>query len=487
MASVRCVDAGMGYSSSNGFTVPGTGATNIPVQANYIRNLIEGADLVMSHILHFYHLAALDYINTDSSMLSGVAPWGNGKDNTSDMVSNPTADVLVGHYVQALNIRRKAHEFAAHMSGKQPCQPCFTPGGVTNAVITTTLTGNLMTLLGDNTSLAASNSGTNIRSFIKYVYIPDVKTVAAAFSSQLLYTGTETDAGSGCARYLAYGSFPDSSGVPYLSSGFLDATAANTASWTLSPLDPSLITESVKYSKYDDSCEGLHPSAGSTQPSPNKSGAYSWIKAPRYNGHSAEVGPLARVLVNAWSAALGNNGTQHWLTAVVSFLGSVGLNTNHIPALRSVLGRHAARAIECDVIADKMVNWINALQTTSATGETYRHREIPRTGSGYGLTEAPRGALGHWITIEGKKIANYQCVVPTTWNARPRDVNEEVGPIEKALEGIQLPNDTESASARVKVGRIVRSFDPCIACAVHIVYPDKNKVVKFELPTLPSK
>jgi len=471
MASVRSVDAAFGFNGT-----AGTGADQIPVMGNTLRNLIEGADLVMSHILHFYHLTALDYINTDTSILANVAPWGNGKDNTSDMVTSGTANYLIGNYVQGLNIRRKAHELAAYIDGKHPCQPALIPGGVTK-VVDSALTGNLMALLGADAQVNTANSGKNIRSFIKYCYVPDVVTVAKAFSGSLL-VGTEADGvGAGCKRYLAYGTFPDAAGTQLISGGFLDTND----SWTPSTLNVNLITESVKYSRYDDGCEGLQPAAGATLPSPSKAGAYSWLKAPMYNGLVAEVGPLARVLVN-YAANV-----EPWKSTVDSFLTSIGLasgTAGDVPALRSVLGRHAARALECNAVADQMAVWINSLTTTATTGETYRHKDIPRTGTGYGLTEAPRGALGHWITINGKKIAAYQCVVPTTWNARPRDIHGHMGPMEHALSGINIGTDSSSAmSARIKTGRIVRSFDPCIACAVHVVSPDKEKVLKFELPT----
>jgi len=476
MASVRSVDAAFNFT-----TTAGTGANQIPVMGNTLRNLIEGADLVMSHILHFYHLTALDYINTDTSILNGVAPWGNGKDNTSDMVTSGTANYLIGNYVQGLNIRRKAHELAAYIDGKHPCQPALIPGGVTK-VVDANLKTNLMALLGDTANISTANSGTNIRSFIKYCYVPDVVTVAKAFSGSLLIGNEGDGVGAGCKRYLAYGTFPDAAGTKFISGGFLDTSSD---AWVPATLDVDAITESVAYSRYDDGCEGLHPSAGATLPSPSKinskGAAYSWLKAPMYNGLVAEVGPLARVLVN-YAANV-----EPWKSTVDSFLTSIGLasgTAGNVPNLRSVLGRHAARALECNAVADQMVGWINSLTTTGTTGETYRHRDIPRTGTGYGLTEAPRGALGHWITINGKKIASYQCVVPTTWNARPRDINDNMGPMEHALSGINIGTTagTTAMSARIKTGRIVRSFDPCIACAVHVVSPDKEKVLKFELP-----
>jgi len=472
MASVRCLD------SAYGFTGFGAGASEIPQQGRILRNLIEGADLVMSHITHFYHLTALDYIRTDYSgcALSGVHPW-YPKDQTTDMVSGSIADTLIGHYVVALNLRRKAHELAALMDGKHPCQPAFLPGGVTS-VTTAAMTGKMMALLGDNQTQA--NSGTQLNAFIEHVYKGDIKTVAQAFSAKLL-GGTAADGvGKGCGKYLAYGTFPGSTGSQLISSGFLIATNADAANWSAFAFDQANIREYIKHSKYDDGLgeyDGKHPSEGVTKPDKDKA-AYSWLKAPRYvvgtTKHVCEVGPLARVLVN-YARNVGS--WQAEVQGLLTYLG-IAITTTNLALLRSVLGRHAARFLECSVVARAMTGWIGELTATATTGETYRHRNTPQVASGVGLTEAPRGALGHWIRVDGKKIGNYQCVVPSTWNLGPKDSDDVNGPVEEAINGSTVGND---AAGRVQVGRIVRSFDPCIACAVHIVSPDKKTVSKFKL------
>jgi len=483
MASVRCVDNALGFTqASEGMTNVGATATDLPVRGNAVRNLIEGADLVMSHITHFYHLTALDYINTSAgTAVSGQAYWSNGKDQTADMVgslagTSGLAGALVLEYVTALDIRRETHRMAAYASGKQPCSPALIPGGVTKTV---------------DANMAASMSGllTGIRAFIDTTYLPTIQTVAKAFSGDLLVGTDARGLGSGCKKYLAYGTFPSSSNTQFITGGFLDTTTLPLSSWTVSPLDPSAIREHVKYSFYDngvlDIYDQLHPSVGVTKPSYGKAGAYSWLKAPRYqtgtgsaNTNVCEVGPLARVLVNC----LATGADPVWFATTKYVLSSIGLTTANIPNLRGVLGRHAARCIEAKVIADAMTGWISNVGTNTAgvTGETYRHRNIPTTSAtGYGLTEAPRGALGHWIRIDGTKVSNYQAVVPTTWNAGPKDSYGQNGPIEQALNG--LTGLTDDATGRTRVGRIIRSFDPCIACAVHIVSPDKKKVAKFEV------
>ncbi|MFA4918650.1 MAG: nickel-dependent hydrogenase large subunit [Thermodesulfovibrionales bacterium] len=475
MASVRCVDGALGFTGTiEGMAAVGTGDRQIPVQGNNLRNIIEGADLVMSHILHFYHLAALDYINTTNTPVDGQAPW-SPKDNTADMIAGTLATALVLQYVTALDIRREAHRMGAYVSGKQPCTPALIPGGVTKTVPAgSTAAADMTTIL------------TGIRSFIDNTYIPTVVVAAKALSGSLLVGSDAQGVGRGCKKYLAYGTFPTSSGTQVLTGGFANCTAAAVSAWTVAPLNPAFIEEHVTYSYYDPGTlniyDKLHPSVGMTKPLFGKAGAYSWLKAPRYqtaagsaNTHVCEVGPLARMIVNTLA------GVEPWASTVTNFITStLGLPlTTGLANLPSVLGRHAARALECKGIADTMPSWIAALGTTTATGQSYKHRNIPTVSStGYGLTEAPRGALGHWIRVDGSKVSNYQAVVPTTWNASPKDSYGQNGTIEQAIMGTAL---TDDATGRTKIGRIIRSFDPCIACAVHIVSGDKKTISKFEV------
>lgn len=481
-------------------TSVGTGDDQIPAQGNTIRNIIEGADIVMSHILHFYHLAALDYINTSGTAVDGAAPWANGKDNTPDMVTGGLAQSLVLEYVTALDIRRKAHTLGCYLSGKQPCTPALIPGGVTQS-LTNSATG-LAAITNSMTGMLST-----IKSFIDNTYIPTVVAVAGVFSPTLLTGPASAGVGRGCKKFLAYGTFPQSNNTQALTGGFADCTGA-VGTWAAQPLHPANIEEHIVHSYYNEASGAnnlLHPSVGVTDPAYGKSGAYSWLKAPRYNtsgagagagtSNVAEVGPLARMIVNTLAHV------EPWASTVNTFItGTLGLPLSVGYAnLPSVLGRHAARALECQGIATLLPTWIADLATTTATGQTYRHRNLPtsttnmnawRKGhwteaqtTGYGLTEAPRGALGHWISVSGKKITKYQCVVPTTWNMGPMDTYGNNGPIEQALLGTAVPVGTaaDAAMSRTKVGRIVRSFDPCIACAVHIVSPDKEKSIKFEV------
>jgi hydrogenase large subunit len=522
MASVRCLDKAFGYTSYDNI---GATSASIPSQGRILRNIVEGADLVMSHILHFYHLAALDYINTDvaGSIISGQSPWADSRVQLTGpacfgdtgvtlpgLTESATVNTLVTHYVVALNIRRKCHELAAYISGKHPNQPSFLPGGITATPDGNAVTA-MQTLLGTSPSQAAS--GSEIRSFIDNVYLNDILAAAHQLSGELLVENVSAGAGAGCKKYLAYGTFPNSSapiGGPFNSvsdgliiGGVLDATNAAYANWTVSSIQPGRIREYIKYSHYDDGggaaadYDGLNPLNGVTKvdyrkavPGGTPSASYSWAKAPRYISGPAsaevvnvcEVGPLARMLVNFKQ---GNPTVQTYVNVLISALDLQALGASAVaPLLRSVLGRHACRMLEAKMVADSMATWLGQVNVT-ASAQTYMHRNIPsQAATGAGFTEAPRGALTHWIRIDGKKVSNYQCVVPTTWNVSPKDTpNDAHGPIETAMLSTDVSN---GAGDYLKLTRIIRSFDPCIACTVHVVSPDKKEVSKFEVSTAAS-
>ncbi len=407
-----------------------------PANGRIMRNLVLGANFVMSHILHFYHLAALDYINTDG-VLGGAIDKGPWQPHyvSPDMVTGDTAELLVGHYVEALAIRRKAHQMAAIFGGKLPCAPTLVPGGCT-AVPTTENIAAFRTLLDKQ------------RAFINDTYIPDVLTVAGAFPA---YFGI----GVGCGNLLAYGVFDldNSDQNKLLFRGrFTDGSVAG--------VEPTQINEDLKYSKYDDAGSGLNPADGITEPDTDKTAAYSWLKAPRYQGTVHEVGPLARMAVNYLSGDA---------TTIGLIESALGTNPD-ISVLFSVLGRHAARALEAKLVADAMDGWLDELDP----GQTaYEEVSAPKKAKiGIGLTEAPRGALGHWITTTRRgKIDRYQVITPTNWNASPKDDLEQHGPIEQALIDTPVADVTQP----IEVLRVVHSFDPCLACSVHMLRPGKNK------------
>lgn len=298
-----------------------------PANGRIMRNLVLGANFIMSHVLHFYHLAALDYINTDG-VLGGAIDKGPWQPHyvAPDMVTGATAELLVGHYVQALAMRRKAHQMGAIFGGKLPCAPTFVPGGCT-AVPTTENIAAFRALL------------TEQRNFIDNTYISDVLTVKDAFPS---YFGI----GTGCGNLLAYGVFD------------LDNSDQNKLLYrgrytnsVVAGVDPTQINEDLKYSKYDDAGSGLNPAVGVTEPDVVKTGAYSWLKAPRYQAIVHEAGPLARMGVNYLSGD----------PTVIGLIESVLGPDPDISVLFSVLGRHAARALEAKLVADAMDGWLDEL------------------------------------------------------------------------------------------------------------------------------
>lgn len=380
-----------------------------PTNGRVLRNLVLGSNFIQSHVLHFYHLAALDYIDTTGIL--DMAPW-TPRYVTPDMVGGATAQALVAHYVEALAVRRKAHQMGAIFGGRLPCASSFVPGGCTAQVNHQDIQV-FLGLLND------------IRAFIDNVYVPDVLAVAAAFPQ---YYGV----GAGCGNLLAYGVFDlDAAGASKLLAPgrYTDGSAQ-----AFNPLD---ITEYVAHSKYTPASGSLNPANGVTEPDVHKPDAYSWIKSPRYLDKVHEVGPLARMWVN-------------------------GDYTNGI----SVLDRLAARALETKKIADAMIGWLNEL----VEGESaYTPYTKPEEASGFGLTEAPRGALGHWIDISNTQIARYQVVTPTSWNASPADDLGQAGPIERALIGTEVADMAQP----IELLRIVHSFDPCLACSVHMVRPGR--------------
>ena len=404
----------------------------IPNNGRILRNLVLGSNFIMSHILHFYHLAALDFINTADAI--PMAPWIPAY-VTPDMVTGATAATLVSHYVQALAIRRKAHQMGAIFGGKLPCAPTFVPGGCTE-VVTQEKIDSFGTLLAEQ------------QNFIDNVYIPDVKLVAGAFADYFAI-------GSGCGNLLAYGVFDlDNSDENKL----LARGRCNTQ-LVLNTVEPDQINEYLKYSKYDDAGSGLNPADGVTEPNPHKPDAYSWLKSPRYQGQVYEAGPLARMVVNYLH---GDATTQSLVNGLLAEF-SAGPDV-----LFSVLGRHAARALEAKLVADAMVGWLD--EELVVDDSVYAPSDIPRDASGIGLTEAPRGALGHWIDIKRHKIARYQVITPTNWNASPMDDFGQDGPIEQALVGAPITD----LNNPIEVLRIVHSFDPCLACSVHMVRPGKT-------------
>ncbi len=423
----------------------------IPDNGRILRNLMFGCNFLQSHILHFYHLAALDFVD-----VTAVADYsGNDPDlqsvrrfidrgHLAPFVPRYEGDYRLpkeinvaacAHYVQALKMRRKTHELLSIFGGKMPHNMGIVPGGATLAPTTD--------------KIAAMHHGVNeIRAFIDNVYLPDVIAIAKVYND---YFGI----GKGADQFLCYGVFDMEQSNEdqvtrkrFLPSGLIDSSLNN-----ISKVDLSAITEDVTHSWYDDKGGNKHPSEEETIPLPDKKDAYSWLKSPRYNGEPTEVGPLSRMLV-AYLA--GNKKVKSLVDYALKEVGGQPAD------LLSVCGRHAARAIETKLIADAMSEWAMELKP----GEpAYLDYEIPEAGAGVGVTDAPRGALGQWIEVKDHKIENYQLVVPTTWNASPKDSKGLPGPMEQSIIGTKIKDEANP----YEVVRIIRSFDPCLACSVHAV------------------
>ena len=437
-------------------------ADKIPDNGRIMRNLILGAAHIADHILHFYHLAALDYVDItavaeykgNDPVLNSVKAFAERGElgpfvprYEGDYRLSKAANIeALAHYVKALEMRRKGQEMTTIFGGKLPHDCAIVPGGVTEVPTIDKIASFLWQL-------------NELRDFIDSVYLPDVMMVAEAYSDYF-------EIGAGCGNLLSYGSFDLDGKSPDLTRRErLMKQGTVSADLKLGQLDTNKIMEYVKHSWYEDSTSRRHPASGETRPDLKKNAGYSWIKSPRYDGKVYEVGPLARVAV---TYASGNPTVKALVDSTLSrFKASP-------KALFSVLGRHAARALYTKVVADSMPAWLLQLKP----GEpAYIDYQIPEQGIGMGLIDGARGALGHWVEIKDKKIANYQCVVPSTWNLSPRDDNEQPGPVEQALIGTKVKDENNP----FEIVRIIRSFDPCIACAVHLMTPQGSNLGKFRV------
>lgn len=417
----------------------------VPKNGRIIRNIMLAANYFQSHITHFYHLSALDFINVTGVLsytgsdrfLTGLKDWVQAELQSKKLfpaapflpryetryIENHEGNIsALRNYFTALEMRAMAHQLVAIFAGKMPHMATLVPGGLTEKV-----TSKKIALCRSKLS--------SIRDFFETAYLSDLFTVATEFPEYF-------SLGRGCGNFMSFGVFADETlGGSHL------FPAGLVRNGKVEHIDFSKITEDVTFAKYS-ADSGFHK----TQPEPHKSGAYSWIKAPRYDGSPVEVGPLARVLVTYKSGERPevNRATDRFLRATGRTLSD----------LDSALGRHAARVIELQVLLEHLEQWIEALDPEKPTCTDFK---LPVSAQGAGMTEAPRGALGHWLTIEDSKISGYECIVPTTWNCSPRDRGNVPGPVEQALIGTEvLDNDNP-----IEAARIVRAFDPCLACAVH--------------------
>lgn len=398
VAAVLALDAACGV----------TGNTPQRTHGRLFRNLVHGACYLESHLLHFYLLSLPDFING-----LPMAPWTPGWD-VGARLDKAVIGRFRGNYLKAIEMRRKAHEMGAILGGKLPHTPAFLAGGFT-AVAS-----------AEDKTLFTSYLN-SLKAFIENTYLPDVEVLASLYGDYFAI-------GRGYGNLLSFGVFEqDNSTDPSFLLNPGRCVGGNSAPQAV---DQSRITEQVTYSWYNDSENNKHPSLEDTIPVTPKGAAYSWLKAPRYEGEPYECGPLARMAV-----------------------------TGLYPASASVMDRIRARAKEAQVLANAMSTWIAAVVPETSA---YTPCSVPTTAEVAGLTEAPRGALGHWLKIQNGKIGHYQVITPTCWTISPRDSAGRRGPLEQALIGTPVAN----VDNPVEVLRVVHSVDPCLDCATHVMRAD---------------
>jgi Ni,Fe-hydrogenase I large subunit len=481
-----------------------------PQNARLLRNLIMAYQCVQDHVIHFYHLHALDWVDVVSALsadpaktsalaesisdwpLSGtkyfagvkarlktfvergqLGPFANAYWGHPAYLLPPEANLMaVAHYLEALDWQRDVIRAHAILGGKNPHLQSFLVGGMA-----TPIDLDRQASINDGSIEELRQLAAKAKHFVSKVYIPDLLAVASFYKA---WAGV----GGGVGNYLVYGDYPEDDGPNpplFLPSGVL----RNKDLSKVEKFDAAKITEHVKHSWYDYSSgddKGIHPSQGETKP--NYTGPtppyekldgtakYSWLKAPRYDGLPMEVGPLSRMLV---AYASGHTRVKELVGDVLKKLG-VGPE-----ALFSTLGRVAARGIETLLLTEKIEGWIDQLAVNMHRRQLKIHDNSkwepstwPKEAMGVGFHEAPRGALGHWVHIVDGAIANYQCVVPSTWNAGPRDAQGRRGPYEEALLNTPVADPTKP----IEILRTIHSFDPCIACGVHVVDARRNLLAK---------
>jgi Ni,Fe-hydrogenase I large subunit len=500
LASVRAVENALGL--------------RIPTNARLIRDLIAGFQYVQDHVIHFYHLHALDWVDVVSALSADPAATAALAGSISDWPTNstghfkavrdrlqafvdsgqmgpfangywghpayrlpPEANLMAAaHYLEALDWQRGVIRAHAILGAKNPHPQTYVVGGMALAVDPNQPTALNATGLSEIASLIAQ-----AKAFVDQVYVPDVLAVAGFYKDW-------ASIGAGIGNYLSYGDFPeDDSGSPsafYLPRGRVMGRQLG----AVEQVDQAEVAESVVHSWYADADtdpKGRHPWDGETAPSyagPRPPYAtlkgfdrYSWLKAPRYADQPMEVGPLARMLV-AYAS-----GHADVTAAVDGVLGALGVGPE---ALFSTLGRVAARAIETKVIAARLGTWLDDLGANIDRGDLaiadvsrWDPSSWPPLARGVGMEEAPRGSLGHWVVIKDGTIENYQLVVPSTWNISPRDAQGRRGALEESLVGTPVA-DLEQP---VEILRTVHSFDPCLACAVHVHDREGRRVVEVQV------
>jgi hydrogenase large subunit len=396
----------------------------------------------------------------------------------------PEANLMaVAHYLDALEWQRQVAQLHAIFGGKNP-HPNFLVGGVPSAISVHSGAGTGSTAVNEVGLQQVAQIIEQMRSFVDEVYVPDTLAIASFYKDWF-------KTGEGVGNFLTYGDFP-ATGSPHSTLLVPNGVILNR---DLSHVEENVdlnadadIQEFVAHSWYDyqgGKDTGLHPYKGETQlhysgPAPpyqnlDTAASYSWLKSPRWKGHAMEVGPLARVLMLYASGHEPTKDLAHKALAQLDL---------PLEAMFSTMGRTAARTLECKIFADAMPQWYGALMANIKAGDVRTFNETlwepstwPSHAQGVGFMEAPRGALGHWIVIDNGRITNYQAVVPSTWNAGPRDAAGTEGPYEAALKGQSVQDPKQP----LEILRTIHSFDPCLACAVHVIDPDGEELIRVRV------
>jgi hydrogenase large subunit len=497
IASVRAVENALGL--------------EIPLNAQYIRNLVLTSHALHDHIVHFYHLSALDWVDVVSALKAdpakaaslgeSLSPWPGNSRREMEAVKTklatfvergqlgiftngywghpamrlpPEVNLLaVAHYLQALDVQAYANQALAILGGKTPHIQNLAVGGVANAI-----DFNSESALNMNKLFEVKNLLDKVTTFVQQVYLPDVCAIGALYADWLKY-------GAGVTNYLAVPDLPlDGRGTQFDLPGgtILNGDLAN-----VHPIrtfdDPYFrdhVTESVAHSWYAGNGAPRHPWKEDTVAKYsefNPDGKYSWVKSPRFDGKPMQVGPLAQVLVGY---ATGHEPTRRWADLALNTAGSIA-HTKLTPAvLNGTLGRHVARAVRACVLSEMAgKHWQLLVDNIAKDDLAIFHEPTFPEGEvqGFGFHEAPRGTLSHWVVIKGGKIENYQCVVPSTWNAGPRDEKGQMGPYEASLIGNPIADPKRPLEAL----RTIHSFDPCLACAIHTLDPEGNEIAKAKV------
>lgn len=396
-----------------------TAGITVPHNGRIARNLMQGANYLQSHILHFYHLAGQDFIQGPDA--SPFMPRYAEPDLRLDAATNA---VGVDEYLEALNVRRTCHEMVALLGGRMPHLHGILAGGA--AAIPT------QAQIRDYAERFRV-----VRRFVEEKYLPITYLVTSKYRDL-------GDTARGYATALCMGVFPlDDEGGEFLFNPGAYYEGKD------HPFDPMKIREYMKYSWFDDATSGRMFSEEETVVDVNKAGAYSFSKAPRYDGHAMEVGPHARMWVNNTELSpIGRKLAKELLGVDAARIRDLGENF-----VFSIMGRHLARAEEAWQVVRMVEKWLGEI---SPDGETFAEFEVPESGEGFAFTEAPRGCLLHYMRVRAHKVDNYQILPATLWNCCPRDDMGQRGPVEEALIGVPVPD----ASSPVNVGRVIRAFDP---------------------------